>query len=608
MRLCRPDVDDRTVRGWHLWMRVVLGVVVPLAVGLWKGIAGRSVWEGYSSFFFSAILCTSALFAYRFFGVVLEGYLEKWEWVVYWYRRSRYWDTPTPGLEDAAVQEHPLSDEEILQQCLMSMGADRETLLWFTGPLFVGLGAVIAAVIYTRGTPSAGPMLVLVFYMTLFGTLFVVHLCTPRSLVSLFQFCVQRLRLPMENETMRVRLAQLAVFVLGWFVFMASVCAIQWMAGLRHLLTSLTALFCCQFLLTRKSGRSRQGRWKIVSGQPQLTQLLFAVMYGAVLVFLFLIGSQVKFPTASSDFKARTATAPVRPLYDNTAPVCTARWMQGRYGVMDFAFLSYAAYFDDAEVQRRYLQTWFPSRNVTLVYNSSQHQHQTYHDVVFYEFWDREANVSIVAVRGTTDAIDILQDFRIWGDSLALGFLDILGPFSSLWPYSLTSRLIEYSADLKRMLIPDIYQFSYLTRLREYVGQRRRDGAELVLTGHSLGGGLAKLIGAIYRMKVVTFSSPGILWANNIQPPEASIGELTLISQTVAANSDPIPRVDRLEGCVQYIDCDAGYLGCHSLDHTICELLKMCGDVRPGANGEDGPRFGRRFLAGCNMSHFTWDR
>jgi hypothetical protein len=111
------------------------------------------------------------------------------------------------------------------------------------------------------------------------------------------------------------------------------------------------------------------------------------------------------------------------------------------------------------------------------------------------------------------------------------------------------------------------------------VDTRARVGNNLVITGHSLGGAIAAMIGAKTKTSAVSFSGPGLLY---------SLGRFDITSQdvrdyvlTMKPRKDIVPQVDELGGLVQEIRCKkSSPMGCHSTSTHLCELYFSCGDPR----------------------------
>jgi hypothetical protein len=122
---------------------------------------------------------------------------------------------------------------------------------------------------------------------------------------------------------------------------------------------------------------------------------------------------------------------------------------------------------------------------------------------------------------------------------------------------------------------PPVYAelLAHVTELKARVGDR------LVLTGHSLGGAMAGMVGAKTQTPAVSFSGPGLLFTRGrFDLSEAAIRDYVL---TIKPRSDIVPQVDELGGLVQEIECRrSNPLACHSTQTHLCELYASCGDKR----------------------------
>ena len=112
----------------------------------------------------------------------------------------------------------------------------------------------------------------------------------------------------------------------------------------------------------------------------------------------------------------------------------------------------------------------------------------------------------------------------------------------------------------------------------------------VVMVGHSLGGGLAQIVGVRHNFTTFSFSGPGIKMSHrkfNIRDVE-SIDQLVV---SIQPERDVVPMIDIQSLNVNHISCKKSTLDCHSMTRTICELVTQCGDIRgrgivEGANGE----------------------
>lgn len=102
--------------------------------------------------------------------------------------------------------------------------------------------------------------------------------------------------------------------------------------------------------------------------------------------------------------------------------------------------------------------------------------------------------------------------------------------------------------------------------------------ADVVMAGHSLGGGIAQIVAAKNNLKAVSFSAPGVMLGRKsfMDLSQAAIQQ-NLIN--VWPYSDIVPAIDTQGVLVQGIRCNQpNFIDCHSINNTITELSSVCGD------------------------------
>ncbi|KAI9034213.1 hypothetical protein DFJ74DRAFT_10497 [Hyaloraphidium curvatum] len=189
----------------------------------------------------------------------------------------------------------------------------------------------------------------------------------------------------------------------------------------------------------------------------------------------------------------------------------------------------------------------------------------------FYDF--RNGNLSIISVRGTADATSALIDMDLWSQIAMFQFVDIVVPLIRVWPIEVTRAIVKFTSIGAWMDDTPLYE-----PLVDYIQQVQAQGLNVIVTGHSLGGGMASIGGALTGLKSVGYSPPGIVYSSlkfGIQDVY-SLDE-TMIS--IYAEGDVVPKVDTHYGMQQYIPCEPGStLACHYITRTILFLQKSCGD------------------------------
>jgi len=251
--------------------------------------------------------------------------------------------------------------------------------------------------------------------------------------------------------------------------------------------------------------------------------------------------------------------------------VCEKKWKG--FSVLDFGLLSHLAYSEDPYFTQD-LKTFFP--NCT----NCQVIHRYNATVSFYDFYVPEQNLSIIAVRGTHLFLDVIQDFDIWKEISLLQFASMLGPFLNFWPESMTSRIIQaVSLTEQTAVVASSGSRFYYQDLDDYVRiqQKKRN---IILTGHSLGGGIANIVGAHRRIETVAFSAPGTIY--NRYKLNIELNDINRYCVNIIPDNDIVPKIDRNGGSIQSLDCDETFIKCHSISRTVNRLTQSCGSGKLG--------------------------
>ena len=105
----------------------------------------------------------------------------------------------------------------------------------------------------------------------------------------------------------------------------------------------------------------------------------------------------------------------------------------------------------------------------------------------------------------------------------------------------------------------------------------------VVFVGHSLGGGLAKIIGKIVGRDSVSLSGPGINAFHSLWKYTGNSTYFELTSVDIIPDLDLVPRVEISGGTIYRLICLQRPLECHSKELSLCESLMMCDNP----NGEE---------------------
>jgi len=191
----------------------------------------------------------------------------------------------------------------------------------------------------------------------------------------------------------------------------------------------------------------------------------------------------------------------------------------------------------------------------------------------------------VVAVKGTSTKLDAFTDTDVYGTVKVLQFIDSLVlPVLRFVPISLTRWFLTWTSfqgtkwkQYKQQMWGNI-----IDHVRDLQAHTMNPGDTVVLTGHSLGGGLASVAASHLGIDSLVFSAPGthflqVFFDLDPQPTQKSVN--------VIPDHDLVPRVDITDGVSQPILCkdrqgvDENPGICHEVMKSTCELWRVCGDA-----------------------------
>lgn len=261
-------------------------------------------------------------------------------------------------------------------------------------------------------------------------------------------------------------------------------------------------------------------------------------------------------------------------------PVCLMRWghdglrERQKLGVMDIGAFARAVYLQGTDVMKAVNDATENTDIKGVVLEEIQAQQTVGRWGVFYV---PSSKVRIFAIRGTTTASDMVMDMDLFG---TVSLLQAFNPFFPVLQAAPLSVIQSLASMFKwhQWLGQEEMWMPILNAATHWKNVSDANEDDFVVTGHSLGAGFAAIVGGSLGVPAIGFSPPGTLYSQERFGMATSMMRKSLV--TIQPQNDVVPKVDKQAGFTQFIDCFTDALTCHSIDHSVCELYRVCDDPR----------------------------
>ena len=188
-----------------------------------------------------------------------------------------------------------------------------------------------------------------------------------------------------------------------------------------------------------------------------------------------------------------------------------------------------------------------------------------------------ERPLTIFAIQGSIKKLDWWVDIEIFCSSAIFTLLNTIS-LSQL--ESLNSQVINWLLTIPLRVLEKFTLFKrYTESLQNQIDKEivKINGTRnILIAGHSLGGGLSKFLGLKYHKESISFSGPGITPLEYKLKNEIDYKYYKMNLIDVIPDYDVIPRIENTAGIKYRVLCDKGFFGCHSIERTICQIGATC--------------------------------
>ena len=188
-----------------------------------------------------------------------------------------------------------------------------------------------------------------------------------------------------------------------------------------------------------------------------------------------------------------------------------------------------------------------------------------------------ERPLTIFAIQGSIKKLDWWVDIEMFCSSAIFTLLNTIS-LSQL--ESLNSKVINWLLTIPLRSLEGLTLFKRYTESLEHHIDREIEKINgtrnILIAGHSLGGGLSKFLGLKFHKESISFSGPGITPLEYKLKNEIDYKYYKMNLIDVIPDYDVIPRIENTAGIKYRVLCDKGFFGCHSIERTICQIGATC--------------------------------
>ena len=185
--------------------------------------------------------------------------------------------------------------------------------------------------------------------------------------------------------------------------------------------------------------------------------------------------------------------------------------------------------------------------------------------------------IIILSIKGTSNKKDVYLDIQLYFPSVLLNLFSLFSVFSQQKDTK-AFGFMEYGLSIPYRLFSSYVVIDEYLRdlLIAYYKNKLDSQQNVVIVGHSLGGGLCKILGKITNRQSISLSGPGVNAFHSLWNYKSKNENFEISSIDLVPDMDLVPRVEVSGGTIYRIICKEGPLDCHSKEISLCEVLIMC--------------------------------
>ena len=248
--------------------------------------------------------------------------------------------------------------------------------------------------------------------------------------------------------------------------------------------------------------------------------------------------------------------------------------------ILKIISLSYASYIYDEQNTTIYYENSIFKENIEKIESMKFLDKNSKHAVVLMINLDIPNNkpLTVFSVQASIKRLDYWLDLEIFVSSTIFTIIRIL-TLSKL--ESLTSKAIIW---LLTIPIRSMEKFTLFKKYTDNLDKdidseinRIKNDRNIIFTGHSLGGGIAKYLGFKYHKESVSVSGPGITSLEyKFYGDDNYVKYFKSNLIDIVPDYDIVPRLETSGGVRYRVLCEKGFISCHQIERILCQVGAMC--------------------------------
>lgn len=349
---------------------------------------------------------------------------------------------------------------------------------------------------------------------------------------------------------------------------------------------------------TRATYTRSQKCWINVKMFKHRWSIILVIIFSLMFVSLVELGGLV-FTTASHSFPSVEGA---------TYPICNVNFEFGEdvLGPMEMTLIAHLAYYE-VDVLNQSLAYFLGIDNFEMLETNDPNFHHfraTHRTRKAYDKGTGNVTKHFIAIKGNPESLqNTLQGMVLWSEITSFQIVNSFLPFLRLWPREQTRSLVYWLSIIQGWISGRSRMHNFMDKLSAYVtsilppwevyvNDTASSSDEVVMIGHSVGGGIGSIVASLeYQQylgepvvpRAISFGVSTIGSGYTSQKFGFNWKAAAATETSIWGERDVLPLIDVHAGLHQAIPCKQNsFLECHSSVATLCQLYSECALPRWG--------------------------